>query len=170
MNYDHNLGHLFDFKRDDLEANQAGQLSAAQLQRFAANNRGCLIWGWGVTLIFAALTIFAYFTQNNPPNDLPITLLIITVICAVGMLATWWVGPDIFHLNQISGEGNLTEDRTDGSLRYRLNVKGYVFALTAEQYNQIEDGINYTIYYATRETNPDKQKTAYKIIQSIEKS
>src|SRR5688500_2872758 len=117
MNYDHNLGHLFDFDRNDLQANQAGQLSAVQLQRFASNNRGCLVWGWAVTLVFAVLTIFAYFTQNNPANDLPITLLIITGICGFGILAATWAGPDTYHIGQISGVGMLSEDRADSSLR-----------------------------------------------------
>ena len=166
--YDEKLGQLFNFTRDDLEANRAGQLSDVQTRRFVDGNQSCLFWAVLITGAFALMTSLAFFGPFDAPSDLPPTLLIFTVISLVGLAIAWFTRNDTFYLYDISGTGQLTIDMGK-STRHTLNINGYVFVLTTEQYNYLEHGADYHVYYATKETDTGKLKTATKLIQSIER-
>lgn len=165
--YDSTLASSFNFTPDDLKANQQGQLSAVQHQRYTAMNAGCVRWSLLATLGLLIGTGVMFLVA---PQSI-IVMGILTLVSLGGVWLAWSTRNDIFSVFTIAGEACLRIDRGEkGSRHHIMSVRGYEFTLDPSQYELIEDGTTYVVHYGTLEKDPEKQKTASKQVLSVERA
>jgi len=168
--YDDVLGEAFHFTPDDLAANRTGLLSSAQSNRYSEANTGCLRGSVLSTLVLGAASAAVFFlTSLN--EAVTYILLTLTGISFLGLLLAWFTRNDKYYLHDIDGEARLSVDMgSNNSKRMVMNIKGYTFTLDPNQYNLIEDGKAYHVYFTSLSPDEAAQKTISKLIQSIEAS
>jgi hypothetical protein len=165
MRHQQDLAEAFDFTADDLQTNKRGTFSKRQLEKFIQQDRGCgLVTGGAFLLVILGAILIYVADQSSFPDLLPPILILLT-LSGVAFVTTVTSRSADHHLFHVEGQASLyIEERT----RYRLNVRGYTFSVSQAEYEILEDGAQYRVYYATPEQDEDKQKTALKDIQTIE--
>ncbi|MCU0511983.1 MAG: hypothetical protein MUE40_05360 [Anaerolineae bacterium] len=165
MRHQQDLADVFDFTARDLQANKGGTFSNRQMEKFVQQDRGCALVAGGAFVLVILATVFTYIAdQGSFPQLLPM-FVIMLVLSGIGFVAARTSLNVDHHLFHVEGQANLyMEERK----RYRLNVRGYTFNVAQAEYEILEDGTHYRVYYATPEQDEEKQKTALKYIQTIE--
>lgn len=165
----HQLAEVFRFDENDVQFNRQGVLSPAQLQKYENMNKSCVQVAVIITLILITLT--AAVAVFGGPDAMPgvITLGVLTILGGLGTWFAWATRHDSYVLHQIEGAARLRTDRSDSTVRYVINIGGYEFSVDPKQYEVVEDGARYRIYYAVMEKQTGSLKTATKFIQSLER-
>lgn len=167
--FDSTLGSVFNFTASDLEYNRKGQLSPTQQQAIASMNRSCVQVAGLATLFFIALTAGSFFVLGGENGTgAAVTLGIFAVLCGAGFLLAWTTRNDGYEMHAIEGEARLRVDTGDKAKRYTINIKGHDFTVAPNQYEIIEDGTSYKIYYSVLKGQTEL-KTASKQIKSLER-
>lgn len=167
---DRGLADVFKFDETDLQFNRQGVLSPAQLQKYENMNKSCLQVSVVITLIFIALTIALGLLLNGEDRlGAMITLGVFSILSGLGTWFAWSTRNDTYVMHQIEGEAQLRTDSTENGRRYVVSISGYEFGVDPAQYEIVQDGVNYRIYYAVPEGQTKSLKTASKQIQSIER-
>lgn len=166
---DRGLADVFHFDETDLQYNKQGVLSPTQLQKYENMNKSCLQVSVVITLVFIALTIgvAVLFREDALPGL--ITLGVFSILSGLGTWFAWATRDDHYVLQQIEGEARLRTDSTENGRRYVVSISGYEFGVDPVQYEMVQDGVSYRIYYAVPEGQTKSLKTASKQIQSLER-
>ncbi|MCQ3930882.1 MAG: hypothetical protein DPW16_10530 [Chloroflexi bacterium] len=167
---DSGLADVFHFDETDLQYNRQGVMSPTQSQKYAEMNKSCLQVSVVITLGFIALTVVLGLLLNEE-NRLPAiaTLGVFSILSGLGTWFAYATRNDTYVMHQIEGEARLRTDSTENGRRYVVSISGYEFGVDPTQYEVVQDGASYRIYYAVPEGQTKSLKTASKQIQSLER-
>lgn len=168
--YDEDLGEVFGFTESDLDYNRQMKLSPDQESHIWRQQVFFLgITGVPLMLLlgFFMSEILNYKTGEGLKiiNADMMPALAFLSLC-VGVLFTaaiWWFALDLC-VSSVEGEARLY---ISGGFA-RMYVKGYGFSVSVSQYNVVEDGKTYRVYFLTPQKDVRNQKTAFKWVLSLE--
>lgn len=157
---------MFNFKHDDLQANQAGQISArqqdwlAQLGRNTTRWGGATLWVGLVFMIFFVVLIFALFVMNEGTRKLLISaspilasalcfvVLAIILFSLLGRGIAQKRATELAQAELLTTEGIAKFGETHNpklGTGYYLEIGETHFAIDAR--NSFEEGARYRVYY-----------------------
>ncbi len=166
---DRGLALAFKFDETDLQCNRQGVMSPAQLQKYENMNKSCIQVSVVMTLGFIAITIaLGLLLKGQDRTGAIATLGVFSILSGLGTWFAYATRNDTYVMHQIEGEARLRTDRSDNGMRYVVSISGFEFGVDPSQYDVVQDGASYRIYYAVLE-GQKSLKTASKQIQSIER-
>lgn len=142
------LMNALDFDADDLEANERGEFSPAQIKRL---NRGWLGTRTmtGVTSAFVlAIPVMYAFLRGAATPLIGITLVILLVLVAVDRVKSWQMQRDL-QAGIAQAEGRIELDMRYGqnSANYYARIDGKKFRIKKATFLAFKNGDPYRLYY-----------------------
>jgi hypothetical protein len=151
--YDPQMGSMFEFSADDLEANRGGQLSEMQHYRLRVRRQRTALIGIAVVMVLAFLAALCIYGGRDGSTILTLIGMGITLCSAAitGVLGRYWL-----RLNA-DIQGNKV-DALNGTLErvlkpvnkrvitYVVRLNGASFTLSKEAFMLFEHEKSYTLY------------------------
>lgn len=143
----------------DLQANEAGQMSARQAADYTASKRGgarFFTLFFGIIAVVVTVSAVVSVMDGQPAGAVVFGIVAAAFGLGASVNANNWLirTHPIPPISKETGKARLSSHTRDSRRYHRLLIKHTSFRLRASEFRQIHDDELYTVYYFTERTVP----------------